>query len=141
MTRIPVHKPLSHKSQTKISLPIPSYNCQVVLPELESCTWQTTHCLSKTRSTNNIIASAHVALTCFALSLSLSLSPYHTERVDEHWCDNANTTLPSDLVQNINTAFTPSDITPSDVFIAASPLLLVSQALLVISVMTAVLSI
>ena len=26
-----VHKPLSHKSQTKISLPIPSYNCQVVL--------------------------------------------------------------------------------------------------------------
>jgi hypothetical protein len=63
------------------------------------------------------------------------------ERVDEYWCDNANTTLPSDLIQNINTAFTPSDITPSDVFTAASPLLLVSQALLVITVMTAVLSI
>ena len=33
-----VHKPLSHKFQTKVSLPIPTYNCQVVYTQLESHT-------------------------------------------------------------------------------------------------------
>jgi hypothetical protein len=84
------------------------------------------------------------------------------DRVDEYWCDNANTTLPSDLVQNVNTAFTPSDITPSatlpshttppsdpiptlnmtplDVITGASPLHFVSPALLVMSMLYAALS-
>ena len=40
----------------------------------------------------------------------------YTDKVDEDWCDNTNRTLPSDLIQDGNTAFTPSDISQPEVF-------------------------
>ena len=56
---------------------------------------------------------------------------------DEYWCDNANTTRPSDLIQEDNTAFSPSDIAAPSVFTGASPLLLISPALLFVIVLIA----
>jgi hypothetical protein len=57
------------------------------------------------------------------------------------WYDNANRTLPSDLAQNMNTAFTPSDITQQTVPTASAPTLFVAPALLVVSALIAALSI
>ena len=75
-----MHKPLSHKSQTKVSLPIPSYNCQVILlnpcslfPSL-SCVSSTSYCLSMSRSTKNTnnITCVHTLVPIYCVFISTS---------------------------------------------------------------------
>ena len=64
----------------------------------------------------------------------------YIDKVDEDWCDNTNRTLPSDLIQDGNTAFTPSDISQPEVFTESAHLFLIDLTLLVISLLIAVLS-
>ena len=63
---------------------------------------------------------------------------FSSDRVDEHWCENANMTLPSDLVQQENTAFTVPDISqPEVVDDSVPPLSLVTSALLLVCLLIA----
>ena len=63
---------------------------------------------------------------------------FSLDRVDEHWCENANMTLPSDLVQQENTAFTVPDISqPEVVDDSVPPLSLVTPALLLVCLLIA----
>lgn len=52
---------------------------------------------------------------------------------DELWCERTDRSLPSDLNQNMNTAFTPSDISQPDLVTLAAPTILVTPLFLLIS--------
>lgn len=63
-----------------------------------------------------------------------------TAMVDEYWCDNTNRTLASDIIQDENTAFSPSDISQPEVVTESANVLLIDLTLLVISLLIAVLT-